>query len=147
MTMDRYTKVVLTVIALCLVWLCAMTAGRPIQAQQLTQTPTPLPGGVQPVVLVGWGSMDMQGQVALHLIKDGAVTRTDATLPMRADRPLPVTLPYTANEPLPTRVSSSADNPLPVQIASIRKNANTWDAVKTETLPAPTRDRPGGGHH
>ena len=69
MVIDRYTKLVLTVIALCLVWLCAMTAGRPAQAQQLTAMN--VPGGVQPVVIVGWGSMDMQGQVALQLVDRG----------------------------------------------------------------------------
>ena len=43
MKIDRYTKLMLTIIAACLVWLCAMTAGRPAQAQQLTAMPAALP--------------------------------------------------------------------------------------------------------
>ena len=43
---DAYTKGVLTVIAACLVWLCAMTAGRSLSAQQTMQfggmTPQPV---------------------------------------------------------------------------------------------------------
>ena len=31
---DAYTKAVLTVIAGCLLWLCAMQTGRPLAAQQ-----------------------------------------------------------------------------------------------------------------
>jgi hypothetical protein len=142
---DRYTKLILTIIAACLVWLCAMSAGRPAQAQQLTAIPTPLPGGAQPVVIVGWGSMDMNGRVALQLTSRGETARTDATLPVRADRPLPVELPYTPDNPLPAKLPVSHDNPLSVEIAAIRKNAKGWEPIRTEVEPAPTRDKPGGG--
>ncbi len=41
---DRYTRVVLTVIALCLVWLCVNGMPQRVQAQS----------GAQPVLLAGW---------------------------------------------------------------------------------------------
>jgi hypothetical protein len=34
MTTDRYTKFILTVIALCLVWLCATSSPRVVKAQK-----------------------------------------------------------------------------------------------------------------
>jgi len=141
---DRYTKLVLTVIALCLVWLCAMTAGRPAQAQQLTAMN--VPGGVQPVVIVGWGSMDMQGKVALQLVDRGGTTYTDATIPVRADRALPVKLPYTPTDPLTTKISPTPESPLPVQISAVHKTAGSWEAIRTEVVSAPTRDKPGGSN-
>ena len=142
---DRYTKLMLTIIAACLVWLCAMNVGRPAQAQQLTAMPAALPGGAQPVVIVGWGTMDMTGRIALQLMGNGNAARTDATVPVRADHPLSVTLPYTPDAPLPTRLSATHDNPVPVEIAAVRKNGKGWEPIRTEVEPAPTRDKPGGG--
>ena len=62
MAADRYTRVLLTVIAGCLVYLCVASAriGVPLAAQATTtgQQPAPItPGqqtGVAPVVVVGW---------------------------------------------------------------------------------------------
>jgi len=136
---DRYTKIVLTVIAACLVWLCAMNTGRPVQARQLTAMPATLPGGVQPVVVVGWGSMDMTGRIALNLIGPEGNTRTDTTLSVRADRPLHVDLPYTPDNPLPARVTSTHDNPLPIEIAAFgrtrkdgSRSAPKWNPRRRE---------------
>ena len=50
---DPYTKAVLTVIAGCLLWLCAMQTGRPLAAQQALTLEKAAP---QPVVIVGWGT-------------------------------------------------------------------------------------------
>jgi len=144
---DRYTKIVLTVIAACLIWLCAMNTGRPVRAQQLTTIPATLPGGVQPVVVVGWGSMDMTGRIALNLTGPEGSQRTDTTLAVRADEMLRVALPYTPDNPLPARVTSTHDNPLPIEIAAIRKNATGWEPIHTVVEPAPTRGKPGGGQH
>jgi hypothetical protein len=141
---DRYTKIVLTIIAVCLLWLSVMTTGRPAQAQSLTPMGS-LPGGVQPVVIVGWGSMDQQGRVALRFISDNGVRRTDATLPVRADNALPVKLPYSADDPLPTRLNTQ-DNPLSVSITAIRRGDGLWDPIRTQVEPANTRDKPGGGN-
>ena len=116
MKTDRYTKLMLTIIAGCLVWLCAMNVGRPAQAQQLTAMSAALPGGA-----------------------------TDATVPVRADHPLSVTLPYTPDAPLPTKLSATHENPVPVEIAAVRKNGKGWEPIRTEVEPAPTRDKPGGG--
>jgi len=144
---DRYTKIVLTVIAACLVWLCAMNTGRLVEARQLTAMPSTLPGGVQPVVVVGWGSMDMTGKIALNLMGPEGNMHTDTALPVRADQPLHVDLPYTLANPLPARVTSTHDNPLPIEIAAIRKNATGWEPIRAEVEPAPTRGKPGGGQH
>jgi hypothetical protein len=141
---DRYTKTMLTIIAGCLLWLCAMTTGRPAQAQQLTQMGN-LPAGVQPVVVVGWGSMDLQGQVSLQLVTRNGTRRTDATIPIRADSAVPVKLPYTPEDPLPARITMMPSDPLAVSIAAIRRGDAAWDPIRTQVDPAPTRDRPGGG--
>jgi hypothetical protein len=142
-TLDRYTKMVLTIIAACLVWLCATNAGRSVQAQSLTPMGS-LPGGVQPVVIVGWGSMDQQGKVSLRFVTDNGVRRTDATLAVRADTALPVKLPYSADDPLPTRLDTQG-NPLSVSITAIRRGDGLWDPIRTQVEPANTRDKPGGG--
>jgi len=56
---DPYTKTVLTVIAGCLLWLCAMQTGRPLAAQQAL---TLEKAGPQPVVIVGWGTLASRGE-------------------------------------------------------------------------------------
>ncbi len=139
---DRYTKTVLTVIAACLLWLCAFTVGRPAQAQQLT--PLGLPPGVQPVVIVGSGSVDESGKISLRLVGDNGPRRTDPTMTIRSDNPLAVKLPYSPLDPLPARVTTAVENPLAVSISAITRSG-TWDAVRTQVEPASTRDRPGGG--
>ena len=52
MRTDRYTKVVLTIIAAALVWLCIVLtpAGTPLSAQQPTDTAQ----GAMRVVIAGW---------------------------------------------------------------------------------------------
>jgi hypothetical protein len=62
---DVYLKAVLTVIAACLVWLCAMSTGRPLSAQQ-TQV---LDAAPQPVVIVGWGTLDAQGRTSVAMVQ------------------------------------------------------------------------------
>lgn len=92
MTVDRYTKGVLTVIAACLLWLCAMTLGLPLSAQTYGPTrPQMTPQGpAQPVVIVGWGTMDTDGRIALSLIKEsnGAV-HTDTELGVKLRQATP----------------------------------------------------------
>jgi hypothetical protein len=73
---DRYTKIVLTVIAGALVYLCiVMTAFPTVQAQGSLRPGEPT--GPASVVVVGW--------------------RSDQPLPVAFQRPVPV---VTANEPL-----------------------------------------------
>jgi hypothetical protein len=52
MVIDRYTKVVLTVIAGCLLFQCLMMAGKVVQAQEAMDSWTLVPGRAQPVVIV-----------------------------------------------------------------------------------------------
>jgi hypothetical protein len=141
MTVDRYTKAVLTVIAGCLLWICAMGSGARVDAQQTTM---PLPGTVQPVVIVGTGSMDRLG----HIVVNFTGARTDPSVPVQlpysATRPLPVSLPYTASSPMPSQLFYTADSPLPIAISSVRAGP-IWDPVRVRVEPAPTRGTPGGG--
>jgi hypothetical protein len=104
---DRYTKTVLTVIAGCLLWICAMGAGQSVGAQRAEMVNIPNVN-VQPVVVVGTGFLDRQGTVTVNFVdKDGA-RRTDPTLPVQlpysSAKPLPVSLPYTPANPLPARL-------------------------------------------
>src|SRR6266511_5478042 len=79
MNVDRYTKAVLTVIAGCLLWICAMGAGLSLSAQRGSA----VTNAVQPVVVVGTGTLDQQGTVAVHYVRlpDGRM-RTDPTVPV-----------------------------------------------------------------
>ena len=101
MTVDRYTKAVLTVIAGCLLWICAMGSAARVDAQQTTM---PLAGTVQPVVIVGTGSMDRLG----HIVVNFTGARTDPSVPVQlpysVTRPLPVSLPYTVSSPMPSQL-------------------------------------------
>jgi hypothetical protein len=131
MAVDRYTKTVLTIIAGCLLWICAMWTPGVLVAQQNTTFHNGN-GPAVPVVVVGSGT----------LARDGAVTvsfRGD-----RTDPALPVTLPYTAANPLPTHLPYSADSPLPTSLTSVRKGP-MWDPLRVSVEDAPTRNKPGIG--
>jgi hypothetical protein len=141
---DRYTKIVLTVIAACLLWLCATTSARPVEARQPTE-PGAVPPGVQPVVIVGWGSSDPTGRVTLRMTGDGTARRTDSTVPVRADASIPVRLPYSADDPLVVRLSPQQVAPLAVSIAAVQRTGGPWDPIRADVEPAPPRLRPGGG--
>jgi hypothetical protein len=141
---DRYTKVVLTVIALSLLWLCAMMGASAVQARGSFQEPVAVPAGVQPVVVVGWGSIDSEGKVALRYVTENGARVTDAALPIRAERPLAVELPYTPANPLPATTTNSTANPVPVQISSIGKSSGEWAPIRARVEEAPVRRTPGG---
>jgi hypothetical protein len=147
MTVDRYTKTVLTVIAGCLVWICAMGTGQPLSAQspQFLRIPN---ATVQPVVIVGTGTLDQQGTVTVNYIQQDGVRRTDPTLPVALPyttaRPLPVALPYTGASPMPARLTNGSDAPIPVEISAVRK-VGEWEPIRTSVEDAPARRKPGGG--
>ena len=115
MTIDRYTKAVLTVIAGCLLWICAMGSGRPVSAQQPTADVSVFKTPIQPVVIVGTGSIDEAGRIALNLVPGGGPRRTDPTLavslPYSKAKPLAVALPYDAANPLPAALAHSDAQP------------------------------------
>ena len=132
MTIDRYTKAVLTVIAGCLLWQCAMTVARPVAAQPLaTVSPDVLADRPQPVVIVGWG--EITPSQATHNVKR---------------LPMPVALPpnhraIAVEVREPVRLASTPDNPLPVGLTVIKKTTDQWDAVSTQVLRQPPTRMPG----
>jgi hypothetical protein len=146
MNVDRYTKAVLTVIAGCLLWMCVMTAAPAVSAQPSAwQIPN---ASVQPVVIVGTGTLDTRGTVTVNFVRDNGAQRTDPTLPVQlpytAARPLPVGLPYSALNPLPAKLTNTSDAPIPVEINGVRK-VGEWEPLRARVEDAPARTRPGGG--
>jgi hypothetical protein len=148
MQIDRYTKAVLTVIAGCLLWICAMGAATPLTAQPGPFLKIPS-AAVQPVVVVGTGTLDQQGTVTINFIRpsDGP-PRTDPTLPVQLPyttaRPLPVGLPYSASSPMPSQLFYTGSAPLPVEISAIKK-VGDWEPLRAKVEDAPARSKPGGG--
>jgi hypothetical protein len=136
MTVDRYTKTVLTVIAGCLLWMCVMGAGRPVAAQPSTLDMSLFKGVVQPVVLVGTGTMDRMGKIDVNFNGRASGQRTDPTLAVQ--------LPYTDLKPLPVGLPYTAAAPIPVEISAVRKTGE-WEPIRARVEDQPTRPRPGGG--
>jgi hypothetical protein len=149
MEVDRYTKAVLTVIAGCLLWICAMGAPGVAQAQQPAREPAGPYDRVQPVAIVGTGSMDGQGRVVLNFTQQGGVQRTDPTVPVQLPytpaRPLPVGLPYSASSPMPSQLFYTPAMPLPVEIAAVKKTGD-WEPLRAKVEDAPAKAKPGGGN-
>jgi hypothetical protein len=136
MNIDRYTKTVLTVIAGCLLWMCAMGTGSPVAAQPSTLDMAPFKDVVQPVVIVGTGTMDRTGRIAVNFHGSGRDQRTDPTLK--------VELPYTVLKPLPASLSYTTASPIPVEISAVKKTGE-WEPIRARVEDAPVRPRPGGG--
>lgn len=139
---DRYTKAVLTVIAGCLLWICAMGVAIPLTAQRAYVQTMPN-ATVQPVVIVGTGTLDRQGTVTVDFTQQG---RTDPTLavqlPYTAAKPLPVSLPYTDASPMPTHLPYNAKSPLAIEIAAVKKTGE-WEPIRVRVEDALTKTRPG----
>ena len=144
---DRYTKAVLTVIAGCLLWICAMGLGPSVSAQ-------PGPGAisnpsVQPVIIVGTGTLDQKGNIAVSYVRQPeGPARTEpaipVTLPYSPAKPLPVGLSYNAANPMPAQLFYTGAAPLPVEISSVRK-VGEWEPLRARVEDAPAKARPGGG--
>jgi hypothetical protein len=159
MTVDRYTRAVLTVIAGCLLWICAMGIGQTLSAQSSASLRTQN-ASVQPVVIVGTGTLDPQGTVTVNYTLQDGVRRTDPTLPVALPystakplpvalpyspaKPLPVALPYTNESPIPARLTNASDAPVPVEISAVRK-VGEWEPIRTSVEDAPAKRKPGGG--
>jgi len=127
MSIDTYTKMMLTVIAGCLLWLCASGGGRPVQAQQ---APALVDGRPQPVVIVGWGTVDVQGRVTVAMAAD---RRTDPNIPVSVIQSV---------TPLDVRLEYSEARPLPVGISQI-KQTGEWEPIRSSVEEEPVRPRPG----
>lgn len=146
MNVDRYTQVVLTVIAACLLWMCVMHTASPLAAQpKFSAIPN---ANVQPVVLVGTGTLDQSGTVLIQYVQSGSRMVADPTIPVAlpysAAKPMPVSLPYSPAAPLPTSLAYSPAMPLPVEVASVRK-AGEWQPFRVAVEPAGVRRGPGDG--
>ena len=148
MTIDRYTKCVLTVIAGCLLWICVMGSGSSLLAQARSRT---FPNAdVQPVILVGTGKLDAAGTVTVNFVNQSGsrLAVTDPTvpvsLPYTTEKPLPVGLPFSASKPIPAMLTYSAREPLPVEIASVKKTGE-WEPIRASVEDAPLRRQPGIG--
>jgi hypothetical protein len=154
MSIDRYTKAVLTVIAGALVYIAAMLGGThaaaqgpsPAQAQAPSQAERPGDAGKpQPVVVVGWGSMRDDGVVQLQRVRDATgMMRTDLTLPVAlqvtSERPVPVAI---ARQPVAVSLNATPQRPLPVALTAIRPATQDWDQIRVRIDPQPATPRPG----
>jgi hypothetical protein len=139
MIVDRYTKAVLTVIAGCLLWICAMGTGIPLgaQARPLRVDAVSVPATVQPVILVGTGTLDSRGTLTIaYPRREDGRDRTDPTLA--------VTLPYSAANPLPSQLFYTGAAPLPVEISAVKK-VGEWEPLRAKVEDAPAKAKPGGG--
>jgi hypothetical protein len=131
MAVDRYTKTLLTVIAGCLVWLCAVGPPGPAHAQQ----PVPLQnttGAAVPVVIVGTGSITRAGQLSVVFHGD------------HSDPTVPVALPYTPEHRLPTELPYTPSQPLPAEVVGVR-HGTQWDPLRVAVEDAALRAKPGIG--
>jgi hypothetical protein len=123
---DLYTKALLTVIAGCLLFQCAMLVGTRLDAQAPAARPDAarqMPA--QPVVIVGWGEMSASGQ--LHL----------TPLP-----PAPIPVAIAAPQPVPVAVNPP-QQPVPVAITGIHNAFGQWDTINTRLEPQPASPLPG----
>jgi hypothetical protein len=138
MTVDRYTRAVLTVVAGCLVWLCIMGMPERLSAQrdQTAREAGPWSDRAQPVVIVGTGTLNAQGKVTINMVRNGSDAHTDPTVP--------VTLPYSALNPLPSQLLYTPASPLPVEITAVKKTGE-WEPLRAAVEDAPTRAKPGNG--
>jgi hypothetical protein len=125
---------------------CAFGTGSTVAAQPPATLTIPN-ASVQPVILVGTGTLDQKGTVRVHFIpqRDGTPT-TDPTvavaLPYTSTKPLPVSLPYTVANPMPSQLFYTPASPLPIEIASVRKAGN-WDPLRASVEDAATKKTPG----
>jgi hypothetical protein len=131
MAVDRYTKTVLTVIAACLVWLCAAGLPGAAHAQQAVTLQNST-GAAVPVVIVGTGSITRGGALSVTFRGD------------HSDPTVPVTLPYTPEHPLPAQLPYTEAQPMPMAITSVR-HGGQWDPVRVAVEDAALRAKPGIG--
>ena len=137
MTVDRYTKAVLTVIAGALLYICAVLSAPPVAAQRASGpfgAEQLASGKPQAVVVVGWGTIRGDGDIQVTTVRDAnGVVRTDPHLPVKvtpSEEPLAVTLGVTPQRPLP--VGLTAVTP-----------GREWEPIRTKVEPQPGQAVPG----
>jgi hypothetical protein len=127
---DTYTRTVLTVIALCLMWLCAMSVGQPLKAQPQQYSALP----AQPVVVVGWGRLNPAAPGGVEIAWSDPVRKiSEAAVPIR---------PSSDPKADPMRVRVELATPLPVSLEAVRKGS-AWDALRTAAEPDTGSPVPG----
>src|SRR5688572_10148952 len=114
MTIDLYTKAVLTVIAVCLVWICVNGATPVVGAQAARPEPTP-------VVLV-----DPKGN-PIYAAEGLRVNIGTKALPVSVQ-----------NESMPVTVTNRA---LAVAVAAIQRG-QVWDPIQVQVLREPPTQMP-----
>lgn len=124
MPSDTYTKVILTVIAASLLWLCAIGSGRALHAQPALPLAAERP---QPVIIVGWGTVDARGRITLTMRGDRDNATTDPNIPVKL---------------VGDRLEYSDANPLPVSISQIKRTGQ-WEPIRSAVEEEPVRSRPG----
>ena len=114
MKTDLYTKAVLTVIAMCLVWLCVNGATPVVGAQAAQAAPTP-------VVLVDANGNPIYGADGLRMNMGTKV--------------VPVLI---QNDAMPVTVTNRA---LAVSVGAIRRSS-VWDPIPVQVMRDPPTQRP-----
>lgn len=112
MTVDRYTKTLLTIIAACLLFQTALALDKVANARQqagIINPPVP-----QPVIIYGW--------------ERSAVPAVPLPVTIEQREPVSVTLAQ------PARLAYGADSPLPVSINGVRKGSS-WDSIHARIDP------------
>ena len=110
-----------------LLYVCVMLSGRPVSAQVLAPAgPSFLqPTKPQPVVVVGWGSVQNNGQIFLSTVTDpSGIVHTDSTLQVKIQQ----------SQPIAVTLGATPQNPLPVGITGIKAGTN-WEPIRTKTEP------------
>ena len=137
MTMDRYTRIVLTVIAGTLLYIALMLSGRAVLSQAATPSARGLlqQAGAQPVVIVGWGSIRSDGQLTITTVKEGGgLMRTDPTLQVKVSQ-----LP---EQPVAVTLGATREHPVPVGITGIKAGAD-WDPIAMKPVAQVLQKTPG----
>lgn len=131
---DTYTKVLLTIIALSLLYLCALQSGASVAAQPAQALMNALPA--QPVIVVGYGHLDPNapGGVAIAWANERNGIG-DPTVPVRV-----VDVP----QQVQTHVVIDRAPQLSVSVDAIRKGGD-WDPIRTAVERQPGQGKPGGG--
>jgi hypothetical protein len=136
MAADRYTKFILTVIAACLLWLCAMSSGLPVLAQARPGTALLGPLPAQPVVIVGYGRLNARSPNGVD------IAWADQTRGLGEEAIAVRSLDEPRAKPL--RVRIDGPQPLSVRLDEIRQTG-AWDAVRTRVEKEPAQAKPGDG--
>ena len=89
----------------------------------------------QPVVIVGWGTLDEQGRATVTMLGRSG-RQTDPNIPVKL-----VSVPGRA--PIDVRLNYTDKEPMPVGVTRI-KPAGEWEPIRSAAEPEPTRPKPGG---